>query len=196
MLTSCTSCALTLSRTFHTSVWISCFDGTYSALRLLRCPADRHLLVPVPSSSDADVGCARTLALSVLGTAAMVAAIVMQRTSSGPRGRCVFCTDCFSDYRSPFHGMHSPAHSRALRFPQPSAPSSHTVWTVVLLYQNRSCIRQLTNEGHISLVVRVCAFGAYVFLGLWCVPLPVDLDAFADGWTLVYFCGGSVYAVA
>lgn len=70
-----------------------------------------------------------------------------------------------------------------------------TVWTVFLLYQNRSCIRQLTNEGHISLVVRVCAFGAYVFLGLWCVPPPVNLDAFLDEWTLVYFCGGSVRAM-
>lgn len=64
-----------------------------------------------------------------------------------------------------------------------------TVWTVVLLYQNRSCIRQLTNEGHISLVVRVCAFGAYVFLGLWYVSSPANLDARADEWTLVCFCG-------
>jgi hypothetical protein len=44
------------------------------------------------------------------------------------------------------------------------------VWTAVLLHKNRSCIRQLLRDGRgldVSLVLRVCIFGVYVFLGLW-----------------------------
>ena len=41
------------------------------------------------------------------------------------------------------------------------------VWTVFLLCKNQACIRQLSREGHVSLVVRVCVFGVYLFLGLW-----------------------------
>lgn len=47
----------------------------------------------------------------------------------------------------------------------------YVVWTVVLLRQNRSRLKQLSKEGRnlldISLVIRVCLFGLYVFFGLW-----------------------------
>ena len=41
------------------------------------------------------------------------------------------------------------------------------VWTVFLLYRNQACIRQLSREGHVSLIVRICVFGVYLLLGLW-----------------------------
>ncbi|KAK7680301.1 hypothetical protein QCA50_016541 [Cerrena zonata] len=59
------------------------------------------------------------------------------------------------------------------------------VWTVVLLRQNRSRLKQLSKEGRnlldISLVIRVCLFGLYIFFGLclnivaivdWANPIP------------------------
>jgi len=58
------------------------------------------------------------------------------------------------------------------------------VWTIILLYKNRASIRQLSREGYeldIPLVLRVCVFGLYVFLGLcldamaivqWAGPVP------------------------
>ncbi|KAI0342240.1 hypothetical protein BDW22DRAFT_173340 [Trametopsis cervina] len=43
------------------------------------------------------------------------------------------------------------------------------VWTILILYRNRTVVQQLSREGFdldIPLILRVCVFGLYVFLGL------------------------------
>lgn len=50
------------------------------------------------------------------------------------------------------------------------------VWTILILYRNRTVVQQLSREGFdldIPLILRVCIFGLYVFLGLWYVSLLV-----------------------
>lgn len=61
---------------------------------------------------------------------------------------------------------------------RPTWLARRAVWTLALLHRNRACIRQLSRDGRgvdVSLVLRVCVFGVYVFLGLWCAPALLPL---------------------